>query len=709
MRKLSITFILLYYLTISHAGNIVKVNQYQSLPDAELIIEIEVENDDPFVAFQADIPIPEGFKYINNSAALNPDRVSGHALSASLLTGNVLRLIGYSTNNVAFTGNSGSLVSFTLKAGKSPGTFPLQINQATLANSLSENILTGTVNGSITVLAPDIQLSATGLNFSRVALGTKAESGFNILNTGNQDLIISSLSFDDPQFSTIETTNIIIAGSSGRYIPVRFAPVTKGNYAKSLYINSNDPDQPSFKVALEAVAFAVNELHTGSISGASSTDCTLEFNVNNMEAFTGIQFDINLPHAMSYIPGSATLFRRDDHIIAVNALNASTLRILAYSPGNKNFSLNDGKLMELGFHLNGTGGYYQIDISNVIISDSSGENILSASYGGSLQITSSDISTSNQLAFGDVSMTSEKELSQIIYNYGQEPLIINQLTFSNEFFSSPQSLPVTIQPYQQLNLPVVFKKTEKGQTSGTMKIFSNDPDESIYSVELTGNAFAPNYLKIITERIIQGETKDIEIAIDNEESFVAFQFDLKYPEGLTPDIGGIRLSDRKQDHIVTANLLTNNTIRIISYSPEQQSFTSKSGKVVSIPFTCDVNMLTGSYNIEFMNAFLSNEKSGNILYSAVNGMIDTGPATKLLFPSLQSWHIYPNPSTGKIHVQINEEDITNGTLSIFDIVGKIILQQDISGEKTIQVDLSGRQPGIYFLKINEMTKKIILK
>lgn len=709
MKKHHIILLFIIQVTLIQAGNILKINQYQSLPDAELIIQFEADNDNAFVAFQVDIPIPEGFKYINNSAALNPDRVSGHALSASLLTGNVLRLIGYSTNNVAFTGNSGSLVSFTLKAGKSPGTFPLQINQATLANSLSENILTETVNGSITVSAPDIQLSATGLNFSRVALGTKAESGFNVLNTGNQDLIISSLSFDDPQFSTTETTNIIIAGGSSRYILVRFAPVTKGNYAKSLYINSNDPDQPSFKVALEAVAFTVNELHTGSISGASSTDCTLEFNVNNMEAFTGIQFDIKLPQAMTYTPNSATLFRKDDHIIAVNALNTDTLRVLAYSSGNKDFTLNDGKIMELGFHLNGTGGYYHIDINNVIISNSQGKNILSASYGGSLQITSSDISTSNQLAFGDVSMTSEKELTHAIYNYGEEPLIISQFTFSNAFFSSPQTLPVTIQPYQQLNLPVVFKKTEKGQTSGTMKIFCNDPDESIYPVELTGNAFAPNYLKIITERIFQGETKDIEITIENEESFVAFQFDLKYPEGLTPDIGGIRLSDRKQNHIVTANLLSNNAIRIISYSPGQQPFTSKSGKVVSIPFTCDVNMLTGSYNIEFMNAFLSNEKSGNILYSAVNGMIDTGPATKLLFPSLQSWHIYPDPSTGKIHVQIDEEDITNGTLSIFDIVGKIILQQDISGEKNIEVDLSGRQPGIYFLKINEMTKKIILK
>lgn len=709
MKKHHLILFFILQATITQAGNILKINQYQSFTDTEFTIQLEAENDSSFVAFQADIAIPEGFKYISNSAVLNSGRIAGHTLNVSLLNGNILRLIGYSPNNVAFTGNSGTVVSLTLKAGKVPGTFPIQINQATLANTRSVNILSETINGSITVLAPDIQLSETGLNLSRVALGTQAVSGFTITNNGNQDLNISSLVFDDTQFTTTETTVFTIAGGSSRYIPVSFAPLTKGNYTKSLYINSNDPDQPSLKVTLEAVAYAVNELHTANITGASSSDCTLGFTLNNMEVFTGIQFDISLPQAMSYIGGSATLYRRDDHVIAVNALNANTLRVLAYSPGNKNFTLNDGKIIELGFLLNGTGGYYPIDINNVIISNSQGENILSASYGGSLQISSSEISTSNQLNFGDVSMTSEKELLQMIYNYGQEPLIINQLTFSNEYFNSPQTFPVTIQPYEQLNLPVIFKKTNKGQTSGTMKIFSNDPDHSIYSVELSGNAFAPNYLKIITESILPGETKDFEIAIDNEETFVAFQFDLTFPDGLTPDINNIRLSDRKQDHVVSSTLHSNNILRIISYSPAQLPFNSKSGTVVLIPFKCDVDMLAGSYNIEFTNALLSNENSGNILYAAVNGMINTSPSTKTSSSYLQPLHIYPNPSAGKIYMQINDENLSNGILSVIDMAGNIILQQSIAGQATVVVDLSGKQAGVYFMKVNDMTRKIILK
>lgn len=629
MKKHLILIALICQAIVLQAENILKINQYQALPDADIVIHLEADNDNSFVAFQVDIPIPEGFKYVASSAVLNTERTSGHMLSTSQLTGNVLRLIGYSPNNVAFSGSSGAVVSFSLKAGKVPGTFPLQLNQAMLGDNQSTNILTGTSNGSITVLAPDIQLSATNLNFNRVALESYAENGFYINNTGNQNLVINSLSFDDQQFSTTASSSITIAGGTSQYVPVRFTPVTKGSYTKSLYISSNDPDQSTIKVTLEAVAYAVNELHTGNISGASSSDYTLEFNVNNMEPFTGIQFDINLPQPMTYLSESATLYRRDDHIIAVNAVNTNTLRILAFSAANKTFTANEGKLIELGFHLNGTGGYYPISISNVMISDANGENILSASYGGSLQITSSDIYTSNRLEFGEVSMTSQKEVLHSIYNYGQEPLIINQLTFSNSYFNSNVTLPVTVQPYQQFNLPVVFRKTVKGQAVGTMKIYSNDPDESIYTVELVGNAFAPNYIRVSPQQYRQGEDKMLEIEMDNVEDIVALQFDMSIPSGFTPDLAAATLSDRKKDHVLLATTLNSTTVRLIVYSPGQQAFSGQEGTVLQIPFKADETIDFGDYTVQFSNALMSNDNSENVLYGTSDGtMTVNGPVLK---------------------------------------------------------------------------------
>lgn len=622
MKKLKILIFLsaiIYHVT---AENTIKIGQYEVLPNTNFVVQVEVENTDPFVAFQVDIPVPEGFKFIDGSASLNSSRISGHSLSASLLTGNILRLIAYSSENIPFVGNSGTFVSFSLKSGAVPSTYALLLNQSMLGNSQSTNILTGIINGSVTVLAPNIALSTNALNYGRVPLQTSAELSFEIYNTGSTNLTVNGLNFNDAQFTTTSPTSFSVSPNSTQSVSVRFSPKAKGTLNKQLQISSNDPDQPFQTIALEAIAFAVNELHTGSITGTSDSDSKLEFSVNNMESFTGIQFDINLPQPLNYIPGSARLFRHIDHTLSVNTINANTLRVVAFSSGNNTFSSNDGKLIELGFHLLGNGGYYPIEISNVIISDATGTNILSDTFNGYVQITSADIYTSSGLEFGDVSMTSQKTLSQTIYNWGQEPLIISQLTFSNQYFSSPQALPVIIQPYQQYDLPLVFKKNDKGAASGTMKIFSNDPDQSIYNVELTGNAFAPNYLKILPVKYFIGESKYLSIEVENIEEIVAVQFDLNFPENFTPDLDEILLTDRSDGHIVATTKLSGTDIRVIVYSNQSKSLKRSTGAVIKIPFNALSTLSEGSYNLIFSNGVLSNLKSENILYSNYDGTLN---------------------------------------------------------------------------------------
>lgn len=623
------------------SSNVLKIGHYSVSPNTESTIQLEAENDSSFVAFQVDIPIPEGFKYIDGSAELNTSRISGHVLSANLLTGNILRLIGYSVSNGVFLGNMGALVNFKIKSGTIPATHNLVLSQSMLGNSQSQNILTNVVNGSVTVLAPNIFVSTTSIDFGRVPLQTAPEQTFQLTNQGNSDLIVNGFTFSDAQFSTSETAGFTLPSNSSRSIPVKLVPTAKGVLAKQLQISSNDPDQGVTTIVLSAVAFAVNEIHTGNITGASASSATLEFTLNNMEAFTGFQFDLQLPTPMTYKAGSGTLFRSQDQTVSVSQINAQTMRVLVYSPGNKDFTGNDGKVLSLDFALNGTAGYYYIGMSNIVLANTAGENILSASYNGSLNITSPDIEASTQLGFGDVSMLSDKTQSLTINNYGQEPLSIYQLQFSNGYFSSSQALPVTIQPYTTFNLPVKFTKSTKGEASGTLKLISNDPDENPFTIQLSGNAYAPNYIRIDTQSVTQGEVLNLAIDIDNEEPFVAFQFDLSYPAGLTPNLQGIALTERKQDHVVSAIALTGNAIRVIVYSPGQKVFTANAGTVMTIPFECSTAMLKGAYDLGVSNALISNANSQNILYSTFNGSLNVAlPIVNQSITLTAGWNIF---------------------------------------------------------------------
>jgi len=100
-------------------------------------------------------------------------------------------------------------------------------------------------------------------------------------------------------------------------------------------------------------------------------------------------------------------------------------------------------------------------------------------------------------------------------------------------------------------------------------------------------------LIINNQTYAQGENKLVAIEMQNEEPVVAMQFDLTYPNGFTPDLNAIALTDRKQDHVFAATILSTTSLRLLVYSPSQKAFTGKSGPVLNIPFKAETMFIAG--------------------------------------------------------------------------------------------------------------------
>jgi hypothetical protein len=285
----------------AQAQNIMKLGDVSVNAGQEATVNLSIDNASQFVAFQADIPIPTGLTYITSSAVLADTQKDGQSLSVSIINNNTLRLIGFSLSNTPFKGNSGTVVSFSLKAGTLPGNYILTLNNPIIGNSSSANILTSYVNGTVTILAPHIQLSVPALDFGRVPLGQSTDRMVTVSNTGTQSLQVTGIIFTDPQFSLIGETVFSLNPYNSKDVTVRFTAQTKGTYKNILTITSNDPARPNAVDTLNAVAFAVNELHTGTINVLSGQTRTLELTINNMEPFSAFQFDISLPSPMQYL------------------------------------------------------------------------------------------------------------------------------------------------------------------------------------------------------------------------------------------------------------------------------------------------------------------------------------------------------------------------------------------------------------------------
>ena len=62
--------------------------------------------------------------------------------------------------------------------------------------------------------------------------------------------------------------------------------------------------------------------------------------------------------------------------------------------------------------------------------------------------------------------------------------------------------------------------------------------------------------------------------------------------------------------------------------------------------------------------------------------------------------VYPNPTNGMINVQctMNNAQLFNGELQLFDMYGKMLNRWEMSGEN-MELDLSSYAAGVYLLKL----------
>ena len=133
-----------------------------SIPDQTLAggdtawVEINVTNTDDIAGFQFDLSYPSEFTYID-SIQLG-DRFVDHELEVEFLDP-FLRVMAYSASLTPITGNSGTVLTVGLVTEPVLGEFEIEFLNPVLANTDYENVLTGSVNGTINLDTPAPQLA----------------------------------------------------------------------------------------------------------------------------------------------------------------------------------------------------------------------------------------------------------------------------------------------------------------------------------------------------------------------------------------------------------------------------------------------------------------------------------------------------------------------------------------------------------------------
>jgi len=85
------------------------------------------------------------------------------------------------------------------------------------------------------------------------------------------------------------------------------------------------------------------------------------------------------------------------------------------------------------------------------------------------------------------------------------------------------------------------------------------------------------------------------------------------------------------------------------------------------------------------------------------------PAFETEVSGLEALRIYPNPSNGRMQLELPEAEVAT-SVAIMDATGKIVWSRQIqAGQMTATLDLSGLSKGIYFARISQGADRAVKK
>lgn len=613
---------MLFLATFLYAENSITLNTSNAHPGDEVSVSISMSNTDAVSALEIAIPLDKNLSYVENTCTLATNRVDGHQVEARVVN-DILKIYIYSLSLKNLKGSDGKLLSFTLKMQDEPGTYTLTPS-VLLSDASGKSLSCKMSNSQITILSPKIEIVTSSIDFGHVPIRATYTKELTIKNVGNEDLQVSNVVFDNAILSVTEKEFVVAVGAS-KNVTVTFAPTERGAFSANAFVYSNAINNTVFKkqqsAAIIADPFSVNELHVQPSSGISDDIATIVLTMNNMEPIVAAQCSFVLPTALQYVEGSAKVINRGVGHSVSASYEKNTLKIFAYSSTNTAFSDNDGEFLSFDVLLNGNSGQYRISPSDVILSNATMENMVSATYDNYVTIQSPTISGANQLSFGSQPITTDVTATYTVRNTGKATLVVDKISFLSDGYTVVTPLPIIVNRGESREFVVKYNPLAEGAFSTIMQVYSNDPTCRMKSVDLSGNIFEPNVLSTKGKRQANGNYV-MSVALENYSQIAAIQFDIKNLPNTLLQMKDVVASNRLKNHQYLVTQMDESSYRVLIYNLTNDIISGNEGELLKMTFVSDVTTET---TITIENVILSDkngvnkESTGNITLQAKYG------------------------------------------------------------------------------------------
>jgi hypothetical protein len=326
---------------------------------------------------------------------------------------------------------------------------------------------------------PEIDVAPLVLDFGAVAVGNSATLTTTIENLGGQDLTITALtltgSADFALNSGMPLPPFLVAGGATVEVLVDYTPSETGVDSGALEIASDDSDEPIVSVSLAG-------------SGIPPTsECQIDVVPLGLD-FGSVEVGETATLSTAIGNNGTT-----DCVVSSLTLTGADFSLGAGAP-DLPLTVSLGQQVDVPVDYTPTSVGSDSGTLDVISDDPNNATVTVALSGVGIAPRDVDVSPL-ALDFGSVDIPGTAAQTVTVQNLGGADLTVTGLALAGSvefsFGLGAPSPPFVLAPGGSVDVSIDYTPTDEGSDSGTLQVASDDPDESLISVSLSGTGVVP--------------------------------------------------------------------------------------------------------------------------------------------------------------------------------------------------------------------------
>ena len=421
--------------------------------------------------------------------------------------------------------------------------------------------------------------TSNGTDLGVTGLQNPLFANFTIKNTGKGKLVVKNVDCQSAGFEIVSAKSAKVNVDSVLVISVKFNPTKLGVFEGLVTINSNDVDESDFDFKIKAT-----------VEGSDIKVLSNSYEISNGETVTSAMNGTHLGEVAIKKSATQSFEIYNNGLSSLNVKNIKVGNSGNFIIKNVNFPMVVSSSSKNTVTVEFTSALPGIFTDVVTITSDAADSIYTFNVtaeaiapnfnisGNTNPIANGDLLSNvfNHTDFGNVGIGSQKMRVFQMENTGKDYLNIDSIAISGSSKSDfeivyPTSKSFSIKPGKSENLMIQFGTATLAKANATVKMYSNDFKNPLYTFAISANGVVPSNVNTISKDVVKVYPNPV-----NNQLFIESNSNIQSVEIV--DLAGKKIFVNNQDQLNKIEISTMNYpsgFYIVNVKSQNKVYSSK--------------------------------------------------------------------------------------------------------------------------------------